>query len=256
MFHSRRSGVLATRTTLFYPLLVASLAGVQVVALAAWPDGDANAWERLRAGPGVMNHPVYVVPSRAVAIPAAWPLDHEGRMTCLTCHRALPVAGAANLRSALASSSDARPFCVNCHGVSATVSAATMHWQAIGRAHIGPDVSTGGRGRGILDASSRRCLGCHDGLTASEPGYQTPGQAAGDVGDRARNHPIGVAYPAAGKRRAEVPLRPAALLPRTISLPSGVVGCVSCHNLYNLESNHLTVPIEGSRLCLACHEMD
>lgn len=34
--------------------------------------------------PHRINHPVFVVPR--IAIPADWPLDAQGRLTCSTCH--------------------------------------------------------------------------------------------------------------------------------------------------------------------------
>ena len=47
----------------------------------------------MRYGPGVSNHPVGVKPSEAVQVPAGWPVDAHGSITCLTCHEALPRLG-------------------------------------------------------------------------------------------------------------------------------------------------------------------
>jgi hypothetical protein len=216
---------------------------------------------RLHSGPGVSNHPVNVVPSAAVSIPPGWPLDAGGSITCTTCHLSLPPLngnGGTRLRKANTAFSDPRAYCMNCHRDSLGGSAATAHWTAVPKAHIlresFQDHSTSGS---TMDGASRDCLSCHDGVTASDAGHETGlSRGSGYFGDKGRNHPIGVRYPHAGTRRVEVPLRPAAALPETVRLPGGVVSCVSCHDLYHPDKYRLSVPIEGSRLCLTCHDMD
>jgi len=102
-----------------------------------------------------------------------------------------------------------------------------------------------------------RSLECHDGVNAPEARYQTPwDRRVGSTGDNRRNHPIGVRYPRMGRARAEVPLRPVAQLPASVLLPNDSVSCLSCHDLYSREDYLLTVPIEGSKLCLTCHAFD
>jgi len=133
-----------------------------------------------------------------------------------------------------------------------------MHWMALPKAHILRDsFEDHFAAEGSIDGASRECLSCHDGVNASDAGHETGlTRGSGYLGDKDGNHPIGVPYPRFGKRRDEVPLRPAAALPETVQLPGGFVGCVSCHDLYQPDKNKLSVPIEGSRLCLTCHELD
>ncbi|MFQ5415040.1 MAG: cytochrome c3 family protein [Phycisphaerae bacterium] len=45
-------------------------------------------------------------------------------------------------------------------------------------------------------------------------------------------------------------------MPAAVRLPGGRVSCVSCHDVFVLAPQRLTVPIEGSALCFACHAMN
>lgn len=216
---------------------------------------------RPHSGPGVSNHPVNIVPSAAVSIPAGWPLDPSGSITCTTCHLSFPPSignGGTGLRQANTAFAEPKAFCMNCHRDSSGRSAVTAHWMAVPKAHIlGESFQDHSSSGSAMDGASRDCLSCHDGVTASDAGHET-GLSRGfaDFGDKGRNHPVGVPYPRSGTRRAEVPLRPTVALPETVRLPGGVVSCVSCHDLYQRDKARLSVPIEGSRLCLTCHEMD
>lgn len=232
-----------------------AMACLPLTTIASWPDSSvaAGSWN---AGPGVVNHPVNVAPSAAVLIPAGWPLSASGTLTCLTCHTSLPrdKDDQPKLRGEQASRNDARQFCTQCHRGEARSTASGMHWVALDRAHFGGEHETA---RGAeRDDGSRRCLSCHDGVSAPDTPYQTGGGAhSGDLGEPGRNHPIGVRYPWGGKRGGDSSLRPASLLPKTVQLPRDNVGCVSCHNLYANSPKLLSVPIEGSALCFTCHDM-
>jgi predicted CXXCH cytochrome family protein len=179
----------------------------------------------------------------------------------MTCHTSLPrlndPAGA-ELRGSASDSLDSKAFCMNCHREDGARTAAGAHWMAVSRAHPmkeedRPAISHDGG----VDRASRTCLSCHDGVSAADAGYETNlTRLRGFLGDKSRNHPIGVRYPQGGTQGVEVRLRPASLLPEAISLPGGYVSCNSCHNLYGTEAHRLSVPIEGSKLCLTCHDMD
>ena len=213
----------------------------------------------LRYGPGVTNHPVNVVPTPGLLVPADWPLSPAGAITCLTCHSSLPSPGGSD-GSSLRGFDDgpARPreFCARCHDGGGERSAASMHWLAVGVAHVPPEANRV-RYAGVTDVESRRCLACHDGVSASERSSTTPfNRGPGSRGDKRRNHPIGVAYPDYPTPGASVRLRPAASLPPTVRLPERRVSCVSCHDLYSATRYHLTVTVEESTLCFTCHDMD
>ncbi len=221
-------------------------------------------------GPGVANHPVFVRPSAAVSIPKDWPLDRLGAITCKTCHLSLApgmngngfassgsVDVEAGLRGAVEGASNSRGFCANCHLADGPRTAAGMHWMAVGRAHVTRDSDDVSAGDGFLDAESRQCLGCHDGVGAMETAYQTARENMRTfVGDQGRNHPIGRAYVRGANRAKGISLVSPSMLPDTVRLPGGNLGCVSCHNLYSTEPKRLSVPIEGSALCMTCHDMN
>jgi len=240
--------------------LAALLAGGPQSAVAAGgrPE-DRSLADRLRLGPGVANHPVGVVPSAAIRVPGGWPLGPGGSLTCLTCHVQLPsLEAAAGVRlRAVDYEAGGLEFCRNCHGaVSGEASAKGQHWLAVGRAHV-MDNAEPLRWSGSVDSQSRRCLECHDGVNAVDGASTTArNRGPGSVGDPRRNHPVGVPYPPHAKRGGAERFRPAARLPISIRLPEGKVSCVSCHDLYALDRNRLTVPIEGSTLCFSCHDMN
>jgi len=239
---------------------------VPIAVSAPRVDLERSLSGRLGSGPGVLNHPVHVKPSPEIIIPAGWPLDVDGTITCVTCHSSLPsLDGTANPNLRVSHrelphdvESSGPQFCRNCHSENAANTARGMHWLAVARAHISggyeePDSSY----NATLDEGSRRCLTCHDGVSSREASYQTTwNSGGGSIGDRARNHPIGVPYPRGGRRHAEVPLRHSANLPAQVRLPGGNVSCLSCHDLYSPGPNRLSVPIERSHLCLACHMLD
>jgi len=210
-------------------------------------------------GPGVLNHPVGIIPSAGISVPSDWPLSANGAITCMTCHASLPVPDSKpKLRGSESSTNGGpRAFCANCH-VDGALSKEGAHWTALLRAHVSREYNQDTTAVGSsIESESRICLGCHDGVNASEASFSAAGAGfSADLADRARNHPIGVFYPKAGKKRAEVPLRPMSRVPASINLRGGVVNCLSCHDLYNHEKASLAVPIEGSKLCFSCHDLN
>ena len=240
-------------------LLIILAAGIALAALSGTVlAGDRYGVDLLRNGPGVSNHPVNVRPSNAVRVPDGWPLRPDGTIGCLTCHDGLPdgrTGAKVKLRSFDADSGDPIQFCANCHQSSGQRTAEAMHWMAVGRAHIME--ASNESSAGSLDAESRSCMECHDGVTAGEFNNTTPwNRGGGYKGDRRRNHPVGVPYPRKQMAGHDASLRHQSLLPKSIRLPNGRISCVSCHDLYATEPAHLVVPIRESALCLTCHDMD
>lgn len=229
--------------------LVPVFLAVPLTAFATFPDLDPPARHH-NAGPGIANHPIGIKPTSAVRIPSDWQLAGDGTLTCTTCHYAPATGKDRHLRGG--AKDDGKAFCMNCHADSE--SGMAMHWQAIAKAHITAQDNRDQSSRLSTDGS-RTCLACHDGVSATDAGHNAmPG--SGGLSDRSSNHPVGVRYPFAGMKRAEVPLRPATTVPATVSLAGGVVSCTSCHNLYASDPQRLSVPIEGSQLCFACHDLN
>ncbi len=230
------------------------------VSMAGGRPRQIDPVEHLRYGPGIANHPVNVIPTAAVSIPEGWPRSADGSITCLTCHTDLSsLAGGSDpqLRDFNATAGERIQFCAKCHDSDNKRTASAMHWMAVGVAHVKPDDSQFLEQAGRLDAGSRRCMACHDGVTARESAASSPfNRGPASVGDHRRNHPIGVPYPQRFSKKGSGPFRPTSLLPPKVRLPAGQVSCVSCHNLYAAGPGRLTVPIEGSALCFTCHDMD
>jgi hypothetical protein len=256
MADSRARRVNRTPLLLVGAGLASMLVAVYATATGYPPSGN----DALRRGPGDINHPVQVVPSDAVQVPRDWPLDQRGAITCLTCHSQLPSLqgnGRRFLRDFDEATYDTSAFCAKCHRSDGPRSSSTFHWMAVRSAHVRNSGATASEPAGRLDATSRRCLSCHDGVNASETRSAFAGtHQPGYVGDPRRNHPVGVEYPTKVQRSRGVPFRPVSMLPREVSLPGGQVSCISCHNLYADRPGLLAVPIEGSKLCMTCHQME
>ncbi len=109
-------------------------------------------------------------------------------------------------------------------------------------------------------ASSLICLSCHNGVVAqstvgtahailagAREGYAVPD------GWAARDHPIGVPYPAQAKGYRSLARVQAG---GVIRLPEGRLECISCHDPHNAAGvdKMLVMSNQRSALCLACHE--
>lgn len=238
--------------------VVAFGVGSSAIAVGETRDASRSFGDRLRDGPGDTNHPVNVRPSQAISIPQGWPVDSDGSITCLTCHAKIPsLAGgdSPNLRGPGDTLQGPIAFCGSCHIDGERPTAGGMHWRAVRFAHVKVDDDRGGRSAPGLDTQTRTCLECHDGVTARETRNTLGSSIVGDDWDAKREHPVGVPYPGSLGRLGESAYTPKNMLPPQVQLPGGTVSCVSCHNLYAGERNLLTLPIEGSALCFACHSM-
>lgn len=120
------------------------------------------------------------------------------------------------------------------------------------RPYVGRDVE--------LTGWSLLCLGCHDGITASDV-YSSPNAttvAAQFVSPRfaapgLRSHPIGIKLPMGVEPYNSSEWVEASGLP----LPDGRIQCTTCHDAHNTErhSHMLRISNQGSRLCLTCHRL-
>lgn len=195
-----------------------------------------------------LSHPVGVLPS--MPIPEAFPLE-GGLLTCNSCHEA-PAGHAAGSSTGLVRHGRAgESLCVQCHvsGDRAEQGHAGVHGMP---AHLaGKDRSASDPGP--FDSESRSCLGCHDGIAASEsdrrPGFDSAHDGMG-------SHPIGARLLPHGRSRRGDGARyvdPARLDSR-IRLFDGGLGCGSCHSVYSGRDQLLVVSNFKSGLCLSCHD--
>ncbi len=192
-----------------------------------------------------LSHPVDVKPS--FKVPGVFPLDWKNDVTCSTCHPThQPGYGAYRLRVG----SIGEVFCISCHR--GLADGTGLHKGSAGSAHIGRGVRSRyipGSGGQSLDELSFQCLSCHDAGFAKDSLVEinTLGGNYYHKVDRAPSHPIGVLY-------TETPAyRKIKDLPASVRLFNGTVGCGSCHNPYSNEHFELTITIEYSELCFACH---
>ena len=186
-------------------------------------------------------HPSGIRPK--TALPAGFPLDWNGKMTCATCH---DVHG--NRESLLRTDRRGRRFCSLCHATLPGV-----HGDAQQPAHTGSrTISRGfeeGRFQGSIDRVSLDCLACHDAATARPATIRVgAGVYSHDGGS---SHPIGVDY----RRMSPRKYVPVSMLDPALVLFDGRVGCGTCHNVYSKEKHYLAVRNDRSALCFKCHRM-
>lgn len=195
-----------------------------------------------------LSHPVGVKPS--MPIPEEFPLE-GGLLTCNTCHEVGAGHAAGSSTGLVRRGRAAEGLCVQCHSAGdrseqghAGVRDMPAHLSGKGRGSSDP---------GPFDAESRSCLGCHDGIAASESD-RMPGFAMGH--DGMGGHPIGVRLLPHGRSPRGDGARyvdPARLDGR-IRLFDGGVGCGSCHSVYSGRDQLLVVSNFKSGLCLSCHD--
>jgi len=202
---------------------------------------------------GLAPHPMGIDPTgRIPRLPENLPLP-GGRITCLTCHvRHGYLASGGPERATGTAFLRARPpeLCAACHRDAAgrwdrphAIYADTVHGGSAAPA------SSDRAGARRLDPFTLRCLRCHDGSEAPDVAWQdgAPHEGLG------RSHPVGVLEPLfAGAARRFRP--PGALRPE-LRLFDGRVGCLSCHRLFGERRDRLAMDVDGSRLCLGCHDL-
>lgn len=192
------------------------------------------------------SHPIGMTPS--MQVPDGFSLDWSGRMTCATCHD--PHDDSGNL-SYLRTSARGRDFCDLCHGGTLPISGG-LHIGAGGVAHSKTGVvETESSLSQVVDNVTLECLGCHDGVIASDASYVLGGGQAITYQRVGLSHPIGMDYSKSAMLDRE--LKPVEQLPPQIVLYDGKVGCASCHNPYSTQRRMLVVDNYGSALCLSCH---
>ncbi len=189
------------------------------------------------------SHPVDVRPS--MPVPTDMPLL-DGRLSCVTCHRADQVdhLGRKANDMMLRASAERGNFCNRCHRNGAYGSVA-MHGVMVGRAHLqgGTDAAAFAGNRSFtLDRESQLCLSCHDGSAAVDIGH---------------SHPVGVRYDDSppSPRSGRMGYVSRERLDTRIRLFEGRVGCGSCHTPYADSEPMLAIPYDRhSTLCLSCHQ--
>lgn len=185
-----------------------------------------------------LSHPTGLKPNRA--LPAAFPLDWKGELTCSSCH---DIHGD-DEEEMLRGGKSGEAFCTQCHDQK-FFEAMADHGDSIQQSgHLAARQEEAS----VLDAFSLQCLGCHgeSGQLVTVRGDMVQHQGS-DVA-----HPIGGVY---AEIAANGGYREVAVLPAAIILPDGKVSCISCHQGYATVHGDLVIDNAGSALCLTCHDM-
>lgn len=187
-----------------------------------------------------VSHPIGFMPK--AELPAAYPPDWKGDLTCSTCHR---VHGSE--RGLLRGAKRGKEMCLACHDAvffnSMKDGGGSIEQSGHSNAVVAPATAE-------LDPYSMQCLGCHDSKASAD------GAGAGRNvilcrGSGAPNHPIGRPYRRAFQSGG---YRPENGLSKKILLPDGKVSCVSCHEGYKKDHGKLVMSNRGSALCFECHD--
>ncbi|MBF0310945.1 MAG: cytochrome c3 family protein [Magnetococcales bacterium] len=211
-----------------------TVAGTARMLLADWK----GLCEKCHPDAVRQSHPSGFRPGRV--LPAEYPLDWKGEMTCGSCHR-VHETGEASLRG----EERGRAFCSACHDEGFFRRMREGGDSLQGLAHL--EKGIGDFHNLPLDGPSLLCLECHvDNLNLSVEGSRvsvTHREGAG-------GHPVGSPYGVvrSGYRNVEQ-------IPREVQMPDGRVSCVSCHQGYSRKHGALVISNQGSSLCLACHDL-
>jgi predicted CXXCH cytochrome family protein len=175
-------------------------------------------------------------------LPADFPLDWKGDMTCSTCH---VTHGASP--GLLRGDKRGKSFCLSCHDPAffngmkdSGTSVVTSGHMPLSRASLD------------IDAHSLHCLGCHtSGSYAGGGVVSLGGNGVLRHSSGAAAHPIGRLYSSVSNKGDYQP--EATLAQKKILLSDGKVSCVSCHEVYKKEHGKLIITMDRSALCFACH---
>lgn len=195
--------------------------------------------------PGTNSHPSLMVPS--MPMPAGFPLDWQGRMTCATCHDPHRENWGVNPALLRGDGVAGRTFCALCHDELQQPGSQHRIAEIVhAKNALTPSREEVGR---ILDRVSYECIGCHDSAIGMA---RSAGEETLTYAGRSMDHPIGMNYREAAQSNDE--LRPVESLSPLITLVDGKVGCSSCHNQYSHELIMLVMSNKGSDLCMQCHD--
>lgn len=188
-----------------------------------------------------LSHPSGFVPRRS--LPAEFPLDWKGDLTCSTCH-----VTHGREPGLLRGKKRGREFCLGCHDAAFFRNMKDAGTSLVISGHL--DI---GRGRDTIDidAHSLHCLGCHVGGHSAGGSVSVSRMGVLRHASGTAPHPIGRSYRDASLRGGFQPEQQ--LAQKKIILSNGRISCISCHEAYKKDHGKLVVSLERSGLCLSCH---
>lgn len=216
------------------------LAGAAALSLEKVASSSCDSCHRFEPA---LSHPVRV---RADARPnLSLPLE-QGLVTCITCHAATPDHATSGARVGVRVPSPG--LCAQCHSTQAP-STAGVHASLRVAAHLGTHPQARGAAGQGLDAESRTCMTCHDGVAGTDAGMPGSRRGAEAFG---KEHPVGVRV-AGAVGTGGTDFRLSRRSDQRIRLFNGAIGCGSCHSVYSHEPGKLVMSNQRSQLCLSCH---
>ena len=105
-----------------------------------------------------------------------------------------------------------------------------------------------------LDKTTSYCLGCHDGVIATDTNM-TPGYHDQGIGKSiGLSHPVDIDYEQVYTKKMKTYHYPGSLDPR-LKLENRKITCLTCHDENSTLKNHLVMENTRSRLCFSCHNL-
>ena len=190
-----------------------------------------------------VSHPSGIRPTGA--LPAAYPLDWKGDLTCSTCHNvhgSTPGLMRGNARG--------RNFCLSCHDMRFFDKMADQGVSMITSGHLSSAVKLNLQDAEI-DPYTLQCMGCH-GAYADLRGVMIDSRQILRHAGNSMNHPIGHRYSDSFMKGR---YKPEAIVAQRLVLPDGRLSCITCHRGYSKEHGKLRVSKRGSALCFECHDI-
>lgn len=186
-----------------------------------------------------ISHVSGIIPGSGQKIPALYPLDWKGELTCSTCHLVHSDA-----HGKLRGSTRGEGLCKSCHSDKFFDDMSDRGTSLTSSGHLGAKVARDWKN---LDQYSIQCMGCH---TENGDVNITDNGTLNSHG--ALTHPIGRDYLRAAKAGGYHDI---SRLSKKIQLPKGMVSCISCHEGYSKAHGRLVISNNGSALCFECHDL-
>lgn len=188
-----------------------------------------------------MSHPSGFTVPPGKTIPAVYPVDWKGDITCSTCHEVHNAHS--NLPGRLRGTVRGRDMCIACHDNTFFNKMRDSGESLMQSGQLNtPDAQNWAN----LDTYSVQCMECHS----------TKGDVNVDSSHILRhankNHPIGVSYAEAERFGG---YKPTYRLSAKIRLPGGKMSCVSCHEAYTQNHGKAVNASSGTELCFECHNL-
>ena len=189
-----------------------------------------------------LSHATGFTPTRA--LPADYPVDWKGDVTCSTCHEIH-----SEKIGLMRGEKRGKEFCLSCHTPAFFEAMLDAGTSIINGGHI--DASAN-KELMMVDSFSLQCISCHSGQTDGGPPVAIDESGLVRHADGAVNHPIGRDYDKSSRFGG---YRNKSTLSDVIFLPDGKVGCISCHQGYTQVHGKLVISNRASGLCFECHDL-